>query len=702
MSAQVQTLINQRPSGFLPKVYYGLTRGAQTYRFTADVEFTILGLGGQAGNAYELHSAGDSNYIPAIAVQSDVDIIKISVQGDYNLDTNNFTLINMVDGTTLAITLSSPLSLQDASYLGSYDANDNEGKQITVLNNLETNEQNVVFGSVDFNNDGIYNWIRLGGYTNGTDGKAIWSVNSVNISTVMSAAQSGDSFVAGEVFTEGNITFAVGDIWEISSFTPLTGTLIGNIRGAQGTPGVQGVEGPPGADGDTPEIISGNWWIGGEDTGVVAVGQNGTNGVNGQSFQMNSGLYSTDDNYGQAGNIGPNSEVLLQLPTLPQASGLTGYAYVVYDPLTTPLDPYYDLYYANDNDNDWTIIHPFSGLKGADGTNGYTPYIQDNTWYINGVSTGVSAVGPQGPDGPKGIDPQGNWVANTAYSKDDVVTYDGSAYICLQDHDNVSITPDLDTVDWLVFVEKGDTGNTGATGASAGFGTPTASVDANVGTPSVSITASGPDTAKVFNFSFSNLKGVQGIQGPTGPTGPGVPSGGTANQYLKKNSSTNYDTGFETPDTVPTNGSTKLITSGGMYTALSDKANKNMNNVTYPANTVGSTTTGTADRVIETYIASDKKTWYRKWASGWIEYGGIVYIGSVSTSGNFKTPSLPSGLFTQILSGNATVKLDSSSSGDGRVVALLGNYTTTQFEIGAVTTSGSGSSIYVQFELKGY
>lgn len=59
-------------------------------------------------------------------------------------------------------------------------------------------------------------------------------------------------------------------------------------------------------------------------------------------------------------------------------------------------------------------------------------------------------------------------------------------------------------------------GQTGATGPAAGFGTPTASVDANVGTPSVDINASGPDTAKVFNFQFHNLKGATGDTGATG------------------------------------------------------------------------------------------------------------------------------------------------------------------------------------------
>jgi hypothetical protein len=67
--------------------------------------------------------------------------------------------------------------------------------------------------------------------------------------------------------------------------------------------------------------------------------------------------------------------------------------------------------------------------------------------------------------------------------------------------------------------DKGDTGSTGATGTAAGFGTPTATVDSNVGTPSVTVTASGSNTAKVFNFAFKNLKGQKGDTGPQGPKG---------------------------------------------------------------------------------------------------------------------------------------------------------------------------------------
>lgn len=68
--------------------------------------------------------------------------------------------------------------------------------------------------------------------------------------------------------------------------------------------------------------------------------------------------------------------------------------------------------------------------------------------------------------------------------------------------------------------KDGAAGATGPAGAAAGFGTPTATVDANTGTPSVTVSASGPDTAKVFSFAFKNLKGAKGDKGDTGAQGP--------------------------------------------------------------------------------------------------------------------------------------------------------------------------------------
>lgn len=77
-------------------------------------------------------------------------------------------------------------------------------------------------------------------------------------------------------------------------------------------------------------------------------------------------------------------------------------------------------------------------------------------------------------------------------------------------------------------------------GEAAGFGTPTASIDANTGTPSVTVTASGPDTAKVFNFEFHNLRG-QDAEGQPGTATPLVdsPSGavGTSTDFAREDHS---------------------------------------------------------------------------------------------------------------------------------------------------------------------
>lgn len=59
----------------------------------------------------------------------------------------------------------------------------------------------------------------------------------------------------------------------------------------------------------------------------------------------------------------------------------------------------------------------------------------------------------------------------------------------------------------------GLTGPPGPQGQAAGFGAPTATVDSSVGTPSVTVTASGSDTEKVFSFAFHNLKGEPGEKG---------------------------------------------------------------------------------------------------------------------------------------------------------------------------------------------
>lgn len=75
--------------------------------------------------------------------------------------------------------------------------------------------------------------------------------------------------------------------------------------------------------------------------------------------------------------------------------------------------------------------------------------------------------------------------------------------------------------------ETGPAGAKGADGAAAGFGAPTATVDNNVGTPAVTVTATGGNTSKVFNFAFKNLKGATGAAGAKGERGEAGPAGAT-------------------------------------------------------------------------------------------------------------------------------------------------------------------------------
>lgn len=418
MSSQINQLLEQEPAGFLPRVYYGLQQGQATYRFLKDSSINQQ-IDGNIGDAFSLNSQQETDdYISAIAIKEDDETLKIIIQGDYTIQTNTFNALNMRTGETTEITIENDLYLQYASYLGDYPAQDNKEKQITALKSIEFNKNNVVFASVDYSSDGIYNWVRIGGYLNGKDGKAIYNISQTNYDTITSILQEGDMLIAIGNFNNDNIDFANYNLYVVDTINPLSLTLLGNIKGEKGDTGMTGEKGDTGENGLTPHIQDDYWYIGEVNTNVKAVGTDGAKGEDGQAFNIQSGLFSTIDNYGNQNNVGPEGETLNQLPTLPQ-SDITGKGYVVYDPITTPLAPYYDLYWANNGDSEWTIIHPFSGIKGQDGTDGQTPYIQNNNWYIGNTNTGVPATGPQGTQGvgitdieitPKGSSTtDGNW-----------------------------------------------------------------------------------------------------------------------------------------------------------------------------------------------------------------------------------------------------------------------------------------------------
>jgi len=100
------------------------------------------------------------------------------------------------------------------------------------------------------------------------------------------------------------------------------------------------------------------------------------------------------------------------------------------------------------------------------------------------------------------------------------------------------------------------------------------------------------------------------------------------------------------------------ITTGEIVEALNNKVDLDLNNID---------TTSGADVVIEfqTPTAENGYTWYRKYASGWIEQGGKFVVNSASVAGNtYSTANLTFPVpFSALVSWNVQAKHDRFNAG---------------------------------------